>query len=76
VCSSDLLVSGVKPITLRDRLTVRGVQPIAPKRNPNATQKPCNHGLFDTESRCQIDMLDLIHAAEISAKPSTQLKET
>ncbi len=72
----QLLVSGVRPITLRDRLTVRAGQPMVPKRNPNAHQKPCDHGLFDTESRRQIDMLDLIRAAEISTKPSTQPNPT
>ena len=67
----QLLVCGVRPVTLRDRLTVRAAQPMAPKRNPNVYQKPCDYGLFDTESRRQIDMLDLIRAAETSAKPST-----
>jgi hypothetical protein len=67
----QLLVSGVRPITLRDCLTVRATMPMAPKRNPHAAQKLCNHGLFDTENRRQIDMLDLIRAAETSSKPST-----
>lgn len=68
----QLLVSGVRPITLRDRLMVRAVQPMAPKRNPNAYQKPCNHGLFDDAARSQLDLLDLIGAAESNAKPSPQ----
>ena len=72
----QLLVSGISPITLRDRLTMRAAQPMAPKRNPHATQKPCSHGLFDTENRRQIDMLDLIRTEEIGAKPSTQPSET
>jgi len=67
----QLLVSGVRPITLRDRLTLRAAQPMAPKRNPNAQQKLCDVGLFDEVSRAQIDMLDIICAAEISASPST-----
>jgi len=68
----QLLVSGVRPITLVDRLTLRAAQPMTPKRNPNAQQKPCDVGLFDEVSRTQIDMLDLIRAVEISAAPSTQ----
>jgi len=68
----QLLVSGVRPITLRDRLTVLTAQPMAPKCNPNAQQKPCDVGLFDEVSRTQIDMLDLIRAAELSAPPSPQ----
>ncbi|MCF6328937.1 MAG: hypothetical protein L3J02_03955 [Henriciella sp.] len=68
----QLLVSGVRPITLRDRLTVRAMQPMTPKRNPNAQQKPCDVGLFDEVSRTQTDMLDFIRVAELSATPSTQ----
>lgn len=49
---------GVKPITLRDRLTLRAVQPMAPKRNPDAARKPCDLGLFDVEGRRQIDWID------------------
>lgn len=49
---------GVKPITLADRLAVRVAQPIAPKRNPHAAQKPCDLGLFDMDARRQIDWID------------------
>ena len=49
---------GVKPITLRDRLEWRARQPMVPKRNPNALQKPCDLGLFDVEGRRQIDWID------------------
>lgn len=45
------LVTGVRPITLADRLALRAAAPLAPKRNPNAEQKPCDHGLFDTAAR-------------------------
>jgi len=72
----QLLVSGVRPTTLRDRLAVRVAHPMAPKRNPNAQQKPCDVGLFDEVSRAQIDMLDLIRAAEISEKPLIQPNPT
>ena len=36
----------------------RASQPMAPKRNPNALQKPCDLGLFDMEGRRQIDWID------------------
>lgn len=49
---------GVKPITLRDRLEWCARQPMAPKRNPNTEQKPCDLGLFDVEGRRQIDWID------------------
>lgn len=56
----QILVDGVRPITLIDRLTVMAAQPMRPKRNPNAPQKTCDHGLFDEVSRSQIDLCDLI----------------
>ena len=54
------LIEGVRPITLGEKLTARTAHPITPKRNPNAEQKPCDHGLFDEVGRAQIDLLDLI----------------
>ena len=54
------LMDGVRPITLRDRLTVMAASPMTPKRNPNAPQKQCDHGLFDEARRAQIDLTDLI----------------
>jgi len=54
------LIDGVRPVTLRDRLTVMASQPMTPKRNPNAPQKQCDHGLFDEVGRAQIDLCDLI----------------
>jgi len=54
------LVDGVRPVTLREKLTARTSHPMTPKRNPNAGQKPCDHGLFDEVGRAQIDLLDLI----------------
>ena len=71
----QLLVSGVRPIGLRDRLAVRAAQPMAPKRNPHAEQNPCDHGLFDTESRRQIDMLDFLRAAKRGASNPQNPKE-
>jgi len=44
------LIDGVRPITLKDRLTVMAAQLMTPKRNPTAIQKHRNHGLFDGEA--------------------------
>jgi uncharacterized protein (UPF0264 family) len=52
------LVPGVAPITLADRLSVLAAQPMTPKRNPAAMQKPCDVGLFDEAIRDQTDLLD------------------
>jgi len=41
------LIDGVRPVTLGEKLTARTSHPMTPKRNPNAGQKPCDHGLFD-----------------------------
>ena len=54
------LIDGVRPVTLDEKLTARTAHPMTPKRNPNAGQKPCDHGLFDEVGRAQIDLLDLI----------------
>ena len=54
------LIEGVRPVTLGEKLTARTEHPIRPRRNPNAEQKPCDHGLFDEVGRAQIDLLDLI----------------
>lgn len=48
------LMCGVAPITLRDRLAVLAAAPMAPR----AAQKRCDVGLFDLESRRQIDLVD------------------
>jgi len=53
-------MTGVAPVTLAERLGVLAAQPMTPKRNPNAQQKSCDHGLFDEVSRAQIDLCDLI----------------
>ena len=54
------LINGVRPVTIGEKLTARTAHPMTPKRNPNAGQKPCDHGLFDEVGRAQIDLLDLI----------------
>ena len=53
-------IDGVRPVTLGEKLTARTAHPMTPKRNPNAGQKPCDHGLLDEVGRAQIDLLDLI----------------
>ncbi|MEO0419455.1 MAG: hypothetical protein AAF249_11350 [Pseudomonadota bacterium] len=60
----QVLVEGVRPITLGDRLAARAAAPITPKRNPNAEQKPCDLGLFDKAARDQLDLIDAVRAAE------------
>lgn len=57
----QILVDGVRPITLADRLTVLAALPMRPRRNPTAIQESCDHGLFDEVGRAQIDLLDLIN---------------
>lgn len=66
----QFVAPGVRPVTLVDQLAVLAAQPLTPKRNPNAAQKPCDVGLFDEVARNQIDLLDVLRAAS-SAAPST-----
>jgi len=54
------LVPGVRPLTLKDRLEARMAAPMAPRRNPDARQKPLDIGLFDEAARNQLDLMDLI----------------
>ena len=49
---NQTLVPGVAPITPRDRLTIRANAPMEPRK----TQRPADHGLFDTNARNQIEM--------------------
>ena len=64
----QMLFAGVAPVTTRDRLTLMALRPMAPRRNPNASQKPCDHGLFDEVQRDQIDLIDFLNAC-----PTTNL---
>lgn len=64
------LVSGVRPVTLRDRLTVMANRPPQPRRNPNAQQKPCDVGLFDDVARNQTDLLDYLAGQQ--SKPTVK----
>lgn len=46
----QMLVGGVAPITDRDRLALRAVAPLRPRK----PQKPCDVGLFDEAARNQL----------------------
>ena len=46
------LVSGVAPITPRDRLAMRADAPLLPKK----PQRAIDHGLFDLGARNQIEL--------------------
>lgn len=71
----QVLVPGVKPITLADRLALRAAAPMAPRRSPNAPQKPCEIGLFDVAARSQLDLLDFAQSAESGAPTPEQPRE-
>ncbi|WP_425408263.1 hypothetical protein [Hyphococcus sp.] len=67
---TQTLMRGVAPITLRDRLAVLAAAPMAPR----TAQKSCDMGLFDLESRRQIDLVDELRRIDREAarnpKPS------
>jgi len=48
----QILVPGVAPISLRDRLALRLAAPMAPRK----PQKPLNIGLFDEDARNQFTL--------------------
>ena len=48
----QVLVPGVPPIGLHERLAQRRAQPLAPRK----PQKPLDIGLFDTDRRNQLDL--------------------
>jgi hypothetical protein len=48
----QLMLNGVKPQTMKDKLDWLIAQPLQPRKQ----QKPCDMGLFDTESRKQLEM--------------------
>lgn len=64
------LMRGVARITMRDRLKHLSAAPMAPR----AAQKSCDVGLFDLESRRQIDLVDELRRLDLEAarnpKPS------
>lgn len=48
----QLMLGGVRPQTMKDRLDWLSAQPMQPRKR----QKPCDVGLFDTESRKQMEL--------------------
>lgn len=60
----QMLICGVQSITVHDRLTIMATRPMLPKRTPNARQKPCDLGLFDTATRDQIDLIDFLNSTK------------
>ena len=48
----QLLVPGVRPVSLRARLQALAAAPLVPLR----LQKPCDLGLFDEDARNQLDL--------------------
>jgi len=48
------LIGGVAPVTQKQRLDLLASLPMTPKRA--RSQKPCNIGLFDEDSRNQMDL--------------------
>ena len=51
-CGAQILIPGVRPVTLRERLMRAMDAPFAPTK----TQKPFSFGLFDLDSRKQLDL--------------------
>lgn len=52
------LVPGVRPVAVKDRLRLLAEAPLAPRKQ----QKPPNVGLFDEDSRNQLDLLTQSHS--------------
>lgn len=55
------LVSGVAPVTARDRLELLAAAPLVPRK----AQKPLNIGLFDEDGRNQFDWIEQAKAGEL-----------
>ncbi len=51
-CGEQTLIPGVRPVSLRERLTLQANTPLAPTK----TQKPLNIGLFDEDARNQLNL--------------------
>lgn len=81
------LVSRVRPIASADRLALGAAVLLAPTREPNAEQSPCEvkrwragqdqprGGLFDTAMRDQRDLIDAIRTAERGASLPTPTRK-
>lgn len=48
----QLMLAGVRPQTMRDKLDWLIAQPMQPRKS----QKPCNIGLFDEDRRNQLEL--------------------
>lgn len=68
---TQVLMRGVKPITLHDRLACLAAAPMT----PNAAQKKCDHGLFDLEARQQTDLIEELRRFNRQSPPSTKENE-
>ena len=62
---------GLAPITLADRLALCAAAPMQPTR----PQKPCDHGLFDEVRRNQLDLIEVLRAADSAALTTAKRKE-
>ena len=51
-CGEQTLIPGVRPVSLRERLTLQASAPLIPRR----AQKPLNIGLFDEDARNQLNL--------------------
>ena len=51
-CGEQTLIPGVRPVSLRERLTLQASAPLIPKKS----QKPLNIGLFDEDARNQMSL--------------------
>jgi hypothetical protein len=51
-CGVQTLIPGVRPVSLRERLTLQASAPLTPKKS----QKPLNIGLFDEDARNQLNL--------------------
>jgi len=66
------LMRGVSPITLRERLGVLAAAAMAPR----PAQKRCDVGLFDLESRRQIDLVDELRRLDRKTAPNPKPSAT
>ena len=51
-CGEQTLIPGVRPVSLRERLTLQACAPLIPKKS----QKPLDIGLFDENARNQLNL--------------------
>jgi hypothetical protein len=51
-CGEQMLAPGVRPASLRERLTLQAIAPLGPKKS----QKSLNIGLFDEDARNQLNL--------------------